>query len=40
MLIHAQRGRERLRITLDDYGNAVIERFAEDGRTLKRLAVK
>jgi len=32
--------RKRLGITLDDHGNAVIEWFAEDGRTLKRLAVQ
>jgi hypothetical protein len=30
MLINDQQGRERLRITLDDHGNAVIEWFAED----------
>jgi hypothetical protein len=34
------RGRERLRITLDDHGNAVIEWFAEERRRLKRLAVQ
>ena len=40
VLINDQQGRKRLGITLDDYGNAVIEWFAEDGRTLKRLAVQ
>jgi hypothetical protein len=34
------RGRERLRSTLDDHGNAVIEWFAEERRRLKRLAVQ
>ena len=40
VLINDQHGRKRLGITLDDHGNAVIEWFAEDGRTLKRLAVR
>ena len=40
VLINDQQGRKRLGITLDDQGNAVIEWFAEDGRTLKRLAVQ
>jgi hypothetical protein len=40
VLINDQQGRKWFGITLDDHGNAVIEWFAEDGRTLKRLAVQ
>jgi len=37
VLINDQQGRKRFGITLDDHGNAVIEWFAENGRTLRRL---
>ena len=39
VLVHDQRGRKRFGITLDENGNAVVEWFSADGRTLKRLSV-
>jgi hypothetical protein len=39
VLINDQKGRKRFGITLDENGNAVVEWFASDGRTLKRLSV-
>jgi len=39
VLINDQQGRKRFGITLDENGNAVVEWFASDGRTLKRLSI-
>ena len=39
ILINDQQGRKRFGITLDENGNAVVEWFSADGRTLKRLSV-
>jgi hypothetical protein len=39
VLINDQKGRKRFGITLDENGNAVVEWFASDGRTLKRLSI-
>jgi hypothetical protein len=39
VLINDQKGRRRFGITLDENGNAVVEWFASDGRTLKRLSI-
>jgi len=39
VLVHDQQGRKRFGITLDEKGNAVVEWFSADGRTLKRLSV-
>jgi len=39
ILVNDQRGRKRFGITLDENGNAIVEWFASDGRTLKRLSV-
>ena len=39
VLVHDQQGRKRFGITLDENGNAVVEWFSADGRTLKRLSV-
>jgi hypothetical protein len=36
VLINDQKGRKRFGITLDENGNAVVEWFASDGRTIKR----
>jgi hypothetical protein len=40
ILVNDQQGRKRLGITLDENGNAVLEWFASDGRTLKRLSIQ
>jgi len=39
ILINDQQGRKRLGITLDENGNAIVEWFSADGRTLKRLSI-
>jgi len=39
ILINDQMGRRRFGITLDKNGNAVLEWFATDGRTLKQLSI-
>jgi hypothetical protein len=39
VLINDQKGRKRFGITLDENGNAMVEWFASDGRTLKRLSI-
>jgi hypothetical protein len=39
ILVNDQQGRKRFGITLDENGNAVIEWFTTDGRTLKRLSI-
>jgi hypothetical protein len=39
VLINDQKGRKRFGITLDENGNAVVEWFASDGRTIKRLSI-
>ena len=39
VLINDQQGRKRFGITLDENGNAMVEWFASDGRTIKRLSV-
>jgi hypothetical protein len=40
VLINDQKGRKRFGITLDENGNAMVEWFASDGRTLKRLSIQ
>ena len=39
ILVNDQQDRKRFGITLDENGNAVVEWFSADGRTLKRLSI-
>jgi alpha-L-arabinofuranosidase len=38
-IVNDQQGRKRFGIALDENGNAVVEWFASDRRTLKRLSI-